>query len=79
MRDELAALAPKPDEEEKLAGERQLMRAGSTWARPGQALAELEQGRGAVTRAAHGAPPVERSVDKAAGCSSRRWRRSTAR
>ena len=56
--EELAALAPKPDDEETLAGERQLLRAGSALGEAvAQALAELEQGRGAVARAAHGASP----------------------
>src|SRR5476651_851370 len=65
---ELEALAPKADDEEKLATERQLMRAGSSLGEAvAQALGELEQGRGAVTalRSAHRL--VERNVDKAAG------------
>ena len=65
---ELEALAPKADDEETLAGERQLLRAGSAVGEAvAQALAELEQGRGAVTalRTAHRL--IERNVDKAAG------------
>ena len=65
---ELEALAPKPDDEETLAGERQLLRAGSALGEAvTQALAELEQGRGAVTalRTAHRL--IERNVDKAMG------------
>jgi DNA repair protein RecN (Recombination protein N) len=65
---ELAALSPKPDDEETLAGERQLLRAGSALGEAvAQSLAELEQGRGAVTalRAAHRL--IERNVDKAMG------------
>src|SRR5215831_1125374 len=46
---ELEALAPKADDEEKLAEQRQLLRAGSVLGEAlGHALAELEQGRGAV-------------------------------
>ena len=65
---ELEALAPKADDEETLAGERQLLRAGSALGEAvAQALAELEHGRGAVTalRTAHRL--VERNVDKAMG------------
>jgi DNA repair protein RecN (Recombination protein N) len=65
---ELAALSPKPDDEETLAGERQLLRAGSALGEAvTQSLAELEQGRGAVTalRTAHRL--IERNVDKAMG------------
>src|SRR3984893_53732 len=65
---ELAALSPKPDDEETLAGERQLLRAGSALGESvAQALAELEQGRGAATalRTAHRL--IERNVDKAMG------------
>src|SRR5471030_451009 len=65
---ELETLAPKADDEEKLAAERQLMRAGSSLGEAvAQALNELEQGKGAVTalRSAHRL--VERNVDKAAG------------
>lgn len=65
---ELAALAPRADDEEKLTQERQALRAASALGEMlAQALAELEHGRGAVAalRAAHRL--VERQVDKAAG------------
>jgi DNA repair protein RecN (Recombination protein N) len=65
---ELATLSPRPDDEETLAGERQLLRAGSALGEAvAQALAELEQGRGAVTalRTAHRL--IERNVDRAMG------------
>ena len=65
---ELDALAPKADDEETLAGERQLMRAGSALGEAvSQALAELEQGRGAVAslRTAHRL--IERNADKVDG------------
>jgi DNA repair protein RecN (Recombination protein N) len=65
---ELVALSPKPDDEETLAGERQLLRAGSALGEAvTQSVAELEQGRGAVTalRTAHRL--IERNVDKAMG------------
>lgn len=65
---ELAALAPKADDEETLAAERQMLRAGSALGEAvTQALGELEQGRGAVAalRAAHRL--VERAADRAAG------------
>ena len=65
---ELEALAPKAEDEERLSAERQLMRAGSALGEAvEQALAELEQGRGAVAalRTAHRL--IERNADKAAG------------
>lgn len=65
---ELEALTPKADDEERLAAERQLMRAGSALGEAvAQALGELEQGKGAVAalRTAHRL--VERNADKAAG------------
>ncbi len=65
---ELETLAPKADDEETLAAERQLMRAGSALGEAvAQALGDLEQGRGAVAalRSAH--RHIERNVDKAAG------------
>ena len=65
---ELEGLAPKADDEEKLAEERQLLRAGSALGEAvAQALGELEHGRGAVgaLRSAHRL--VERNVDKAVG------------
>jgi len=65
---ELEALAPKADDEEQLASERQLLRAGSALGEAvTQAAAELDQGRGTLTalRAAHRL--IERNADKAAG------------
>lgn len=65
---ELAQLSPRADDEERLAQERQALRAGSALGETlAQALAELEHGRGAVAalRAAHRL--VERQADKAAG------------
>ncbi len=65
---ELETLAPKADDEETLAAERQLLRAGSALGEAvTQALGELEQGKGAVAalRTAHRL--IERSVEKAAG------------
>jgi DNA repair protein RecN (Recombination protein N) len=65
---ELETLAPKADDEEALAAERQMLRAGSALGEAvAQALGELEEGRGAVhaLRAAHRL--VERNADKAAG------------
>ena len=65
---ELKALAPRADDEETLASERALMRAGSALGESvTQALAELEQGRGAVAslRTAHRL--IERNADKANG------------
>jgi DNA repair protein RecN (Recombination protein N) len=65
---ELESLSPKADDEEKLAGERQLLRAGSALGEAvAQALGELEQGRGAAgaLRAAHRL--VERNAEKAMG------------
>jgi DNA repair protein RecN (Recombination protein N) len=65
---ELDTLAPKADDEETLAAERQSMRAGSALGEAvTQALAELEQGRGAVAslRTAHRL--IERNADKAFG------------
>ena len=78
---ELEALAPKPDDEETLAGERQLLRAGSALGEAvAQALAELEQGRGAVARVAHGASPDRAQCRQGRGPPrSPRWRRSTGR
>jgi DNA repair protein RecN (Recombination protein N) len=65
---ELEALAPKVDDEDTLAAERQLLRAGSAIGEAvSQALGELEHGRGAVPalRAAHRL--IERNADKAVG------------
>lgn len=65
---ELDALAPRADDEQTLAGERQLMRAGSALGEAvAQALAELEQGRGAVASLRMAHRLVERNADKAAG------------
>jgi DNA repair protein RecN (Recombination protein N) len=65
---ELETLAPRADDEETLAAERQMLRAGSAIGEAvAQALAELQHGRGAAgaLRTAHRL--VERTVDKAAG------------
>ncbi|MBS0518697.1 MAG: DNA repair protein RecN [Proteobacteria bacterium] len=65
---ELETLAPKADDEETLAAERQMLRAGSALGEAvTQALGELEQGRGvlAALRTAHRL--LERNVEKAAG------------
>src|SRR5262249_7832975 len=62
------ALAPREGDEEALANERQLLRAGTALGEAvSQALGELEEGRGAVAalRAAHRLGG--RSIDKAAG------------
>jgi DNA repair protein RecN (Recombination protein N) len=65
---ELEALAPKPDDEEILATERQMMRAGSALGEAvAQALGELEQGRGAVAALSTAHRLVERNADKAMG------------
>jgi DNA repair protein RecN (Recombination protein N) len=67
-RKELEALAPKADDEERLANERQLMRAGNALGDAvAQSLAEMAHGKGvtAALRAAHRL--VERNVDRAAG------------
>jgi DNA repair protein RecN (Recombination protein N) len=65
---ELEALAPRADDEETLAGERQLLRAGSALGEAvTQALGELEQGKGAVAALAGAHRLIERNVDKAAG------------
>ena len=65
---ELEALSPKPDDEEKLAEERQLLRAGSALGEAvTQAMAELEHGRGAVGALSNAHRLVERNVDKAMG------------
>jgi DNA repair protein RecN (Recombination protein N) len=65
---ELEALAPEEGDEEALASERQLLRAGTALGEAvSQALGELEEGHGAVAalRAAHRL--VERNAYKAAG------------
>jgi DNA repair protein RecN (Recombination protein N) len=64
---ELEALAPKEGDEEALANERQLLRAGTALGEAvTQALGELDEGRAvAALRTAHRL--VERNLDKAAG------------
>ena len=65
---ELEALAPKADDEETLASERQLLRAGSALGEAvAQALAELEQGRGTLAGLSAAHRLIERNVEKAAG------------
>ncbi|MEI7874489.1 MAG: DNA repair protein RecN [Alphaproteobacteria bacterium] len=65
---ELEALAPQADDEEKLASERQLLRAGSALGEAvTQALAELEQGRGTIAALGTAHRLIERNLDKAAG------------
>ncbi|SEO81690.1 DNA repair protein RecN (Recombination protein N) [Rhodospirillales bacterium URHD0017] len=65
---ELEALSPKADDEEKLAEERQLLRAGSALGEAvAQAMSELEHGRGAVGALRNAHRLVERNVDKAMG------------
>ncbi|TAJ41929.1 MAG: DNA repair protein RecN [Reyranella sp.] len=65
---ELETLAPKADDEETLASERQLLRAGSALGEAvAQALAELEQGRGTIASLSTAHRLIERNVDKAAG------------
>ncbi len=65
---ELEALAPKVDDEEILAGERQMLRAGTALGEAvTQALAELEEGKGAVHALSTAHRLIERSADKASG------------
>jgi DNA repair protein RecN (Recombination protein N) len=65
---ELEALAPKPDDEERLATERQLLRAGTALGEAvAQALGELEHGKGAVGALRNAQRLIERNADKAAG------------
>ncbi len=65
---ELETLAPKADDEETLAAERQMMRAGTALGEAvTQALGELEQGKGAVSALSTAHRLIERNVDKAAG------------
>jgi DNA repair protein RecN (Recombination protein N) len=65
---ELEALVPRPDDEETLASERQLLRAGSALGEAvTQALAELEQGRGTLATLGAAHRLIERNVEKAAG------------
>jgi len=65
---ELETLAPRADDEETLAAERQLLRAGTALGQAvTQALGELEQGKGAVHALGAAHRLIERNVDKAAG------------
>ena len=65
---ELKTLAPKADDEETLATERQMLRAGTALGEAvTQALGELEQGKGAVSALSTAHRLIERNVDKAAG------------
>src|SRR5476649_1660547 len=65
---ELEALAPRADDEETLAAERQLLRAGTALGEAvTQALGELEQGKGAVHALSTAHRLIERNADKAAG------------
>jgi DNA repair protein RecN (Recombination protein N) len=65
---ELEALAPKANDEETLAAERQLLRAGSALGEAvAQALGELEEGKGAVSALSTAHRLIERNVDKSAG------------
>ena len=65
---ELETLAPKADDEETLATERQMLRAGTALGEAvTQALGELEQGKGAVSALSAAHRLIERNVDKAAG------------
>ena len=65
---ELEALAPKANDEEKLAEERQLLRSGTALGEAvAQALGELEQGRGAVAALGTAHRVIERNADKAQG------------
>jgi len=65
---ELEALSPKADDEETLATERQLLRAGTALGESvTQALGELEQGKGAVHALSAAHRLIERNAEKAAG------------
>jgi DNA repair protein RecN (Recombination protein N) len=65
---ELKTLAPKADDEETLAAERQMLRAGTALGEAvTQALGELEQGKGAVSALSTAHRLIERNLDKAAG------------
>jgi DNA repair protein RecN (Recombination protein N) len=65
---ELETLSPKADDEETLAAERQLLRAGTALGEAvTQALTELEQGKGAVHALGAAHRLIERNIDKAAG------------
>ncbi|MBS0548757.1 MAG: DNA repair protein RecN [Proteobacteria bacterium] len=65
---ELKTLAPKADDEETLAAERQMLRSGTALGEAvAQALGELEQGKGAVSAIGSAHRLIERNLDKAAG------------
>ncbi len=65
---ELEALAPRADDEETLAAERQMLRAGTALGESvTQALGELEHGKGAVHALGAAHRLIERNADKAAG------------
>ena len=65
---ELEALAPKPDDEVVLSGERQMLRQGGALGEAvAQALGEFEHGRGIVSSLAAAHRLIERNADKAAG------------
>ncbi|MBS0541080.1 MAG: DNA repair protein RecN [Proteobacteria bacterium] len=65
---ELKTLAPKADDEETLAAERQMLRSGTALGEAvAQALGELEQGKGAVSAIGSAHRLIERHLDKAAG------------
>ena len=65
---ELEALAPRPDDEERLAGERQMLRQGGALGEAvAQSLGEFEHGRGIVSSLGAAHRLIERNADKAAG------------
>ena len=65
---ELEVLSPKAHDEETLATERQLLRAGTALGESvTQALGELEQGKGAVHALSAAHRLIERNAEKAAG------------
>jgi DNA repair protein RecN (Recombination protein N) len=65
---ELDALAPKPDDEARLSGERQMLRQGGALGEAvAQALAEFDHGRGILSSLAAAHRLIERNADKAAG------------
>jgi len=65
---ELDALAPKPDDEARLSGERQMLRQGGALGEAvAQALGEFEHGRGILSSLAAAHRLIERNADKAAG------------
>jgi DNA repair protein RecN (Recombination protein N) len=65
---ELDALAPKPDDEARLSGERQMLRQGGALGEAvAQALGEFDHGRGILSSLAAAHRLIERNADKAAG------------